>query len=228
VRDGCSSSSASDALHLPYLSFWKTLLQATPEERAHALACNALHMIAVTQLFALCLQWVAGRDWAPVAAGLTLAILAATPFVWASDLSRRLPLALGAYLDAQPAPSAFPAFPFSAFVLTGTVAGAALGRQEAHTRARRATFWAAPSSPPARSCRSPFADGSTSGARRPAMPSSGSAASCCCSSRRRPRPGAAGGPSRPRALIGHQTVLVYVLHLQLLYGGVLWPAPLPP
>jgi hypothetical protein len=30
------------------------------------------------------------------------------------------------------------------------------------------------------------------------------------------------------ALIGHETLLVYVLHLQLLYGGVLWPAPLAP
>ena len=32
---------------------------------------------------------MAGRRWVPVAAGLALAILAVTPFVWASDLSRR-------------------------------------------------------------------------------------------------------------------------------------------
>ena len=31
---------------------------------------------------------------------------------------------------------------------------------------------------------------------------------------------------RPLALLGHETLLVYVLHLYLLYGGVLGPAPL--
>jgi hypothetical protein len=30
------------------------------------------------------------------------------------------------------------------------------------------------------------------------------------------------------ALMGHETLLVYVLHLQLLYGSALWPAPLQP
>src|SRR5207244_2871583 len=111
------------ALHLPYLSLWKTLLQATPADKAHALSCSALHVIAVTQLFVLALQWAVGRRWVAVAAGLAMLVLAATPAVWASDLSRRLPLVLGAYIDVRAAPSAFPIFPYSAFVLAGTVAG---------------------------------------------------------------------------------------------------------
>src|SRR5439155_24199116 len=129
------------ALHLPYLSLWKTLLQATPADKAHALSCNALHVIAVTQLLVLGLQWLAGRRWVAVAGASTLAVIAATPAVWASGLSRRLPLALGAYVDSQAAPSVFPIFPYAAFVLAGTVAGAALGRQDARTRARRALGW---------------------------------------------------------------------------------------
>jgi hypothetical protein len=31
---------------------------------------------------------------------------------------------------------------------------------------------------------------------------------------------------RPLSLLGHETLLVYVLHLYLLFGGVLGPAPL--
>ena len=226
------------ALHLPYLSLWKTLLQATPDEKARALACNALHVIAVTQLFVLGLQWLAGRRWVVVAGALTLAVLAATPAVWASDLSRRLPLALGAYVDTQAAPSAFPVFPYSAFVLAGTVAGAALGRQEAHTRARRAAVWGG----------GLLAAGTIlSLALRGRVdfwgPSPGyallrlgglvllllgvekavSRGGVWRDRRAPPDRRAKGRTVAALALIGHETLLVYVLHLQLLYGGVLWP-----
>jgi len=154
-------------------------------------------------------------------------VLAATPAVWASDLSRRLPLALGAYVDSQVAPSAFPVFPYSAFVLAGTVAGAALGRQDARTRARRAALWGG------------------------GLLAAGTILSLALRGRVDfwgPSPGYAllrlgglallllgveavarrgGKPVAALALIGHETLLVYVLHLQLLYGGVLWPALLP-
>jgi uncharacterized membrane protein len=214
------------ALNLPYLSIWKSMLEATPAEKAHALSCNALHVIAVTQLFVLGLQWLAGRRWVAVAGALTLMVLAVTPAVWASDLSRRLPLALGAYLDMQAAPSVFPVFPYSAFVLAGTVAGAALGRQDARTRARRAAIWGG------------------------GLVAAGAILSTALSGRVDfwgPSPGYAllrlggllllllgveavarrdGRAIAALALIGHETLLVYVLHLQLLYGGVLGPAPL--
>ena len=232
------------ALHLPYLSLWKTLLQTTPDEMARALSCDALHVIAVTQLFVLGLQWLAGRRWVGVAGALTLMVLAATPAVWASDWSRRLPLALGAYIDPQAAPSAFPVFPYSAFVLAGTVAGAALGRQDARTRARRAVLWGGGlvaagvilsivlrgrvdfwgPSPGYALLRLGglvlLLLGVETAARRPGV----------WADRRAPP---ARGASESRAvaalaLMGHETLLVYVLHLQLLYGGVLWPAPLAP
>jgi hypothetical protein len=216
------------ALNLPYLSLWKTVLQGSSAEKAHALSCNALHVIAVSQLFVLALQWVAGRRWVGAAAGLTLAVLAASPLVWASGLSRRLPLAVGAYLDAQVAPSPFPVFPFSAFVLAGTVAGAALGRQDAPTRAYRAVLWGG----------SLLAAGIlVSLALRGRVdfwgPSPGYALIRLGAllllllgvetAARREWPAVAA-----LALIGHETLLVYVLHLQLLYGGLLWAAPLGP
>ena len=218
------------ALHLPYLSLWKSLLQTTAADKAHALSCSALHVIAVTQLFVLALQWVAGRRWVGAAAGLALAVLAATPAVWASDLSRRLPLALGAYVDVQAAPSAFPIFPYSAFVLAGTVAGAALGRQDTATRARRALVGGG------------------------ALVAAGAILAVALKGRVEfwgPSPGYAllrlgalllllfgvekvvrrdwgrlRSGLRMLVIIGHETLLVYVLHLLLLYGGVLWPPPL--
>jgi hypothetical protein len=126
----------------------------------------------------------------------------------------------------QAAPSVFPAFPYSAFVLAGTVAGAALGRQDARTRARRAALWGG------------------------GLVAAGAIVSTALSGRVDfwgPSPGYAllrlggllllllgveavarrgGRAIAALALIGHETLLVYVLHLQLLYGGVLGPAPL--
>jgi len=214
------------ALHLPYLSFWKTALEATPAQKAALFACDALQLIAVTQLMMMGLQWLAGRRWI-VAAGLaTVAVLAAAPGVWASGVSRHLPPFLGAYLDAATVPSAFPLFPYSAFVLAGAVAGAALGRQDPARRRRRAVVWGA---------------GLVALGAGLALALEGSVGFWGAS------PGYAilrlgglllllrvvedvarhGYPgTRALALLGHETLLVYVLHLYLLYGGVLSEAPL--
>src|SRR4051812_26317155 len=123
-------------LHLPYLSLWKTS-QATAAQKAELFACNPLQLIAVSQLALLLLQWIAGRRWVVAAAVSAVFILAAAPFVWASGVSRQLPLPLGPYLDPASAPSQFPIFPYAAFVLAGTVAGAWLGRPDRATRRRR-------------------------------------------------------------------------------------------
>ena len=49
------------AIHLPYFSIWKIALQATRAEKAALFACDALQVIAVTQLGVLALQWIAGQ-----------------------------------------------------------------------------------------------------------------------------------------------------------------------
>jgi uncharacterized membrane protein len=213
-------------LHLPYLSFWKTVLEATPVEKAALFACNALHLIAVSQLFVLGLQWVAGRRWILAAALTAVAVLAAGPFVWASGLSTRAPLPLGAYLDQARAPSQFPVFPYAAFVLAGTVAGASLGRQFPEIRRRRAVrgglalvaagiavalalkgvvgFWGV----------SPGYALIRLGGLLLLLRLVEAVAV-------RELPG-----MRALALVGHETLLVYVLHLFVLYGGILGPSPL--
>lgn len=213
------------ALHLPYFSLWKTALEATPAERAILFSCDALQVIAVSQLFVIGLQWLAGPRWTSVAGVSTLVILAVGPAVWASDLAARVPPALGAYLDATTG-SHFPVFPFSAFVLAGTVAGAAIGRQDPERRHRRA-----------------FAGGGAliGGGLLLALLLAGRVGFWGVSPAyvllrlgglvlllrgveiavARELPGI-----RPLALLGHETLLVFVLHLYFLYGGIVGAAPL--
>jgi uncharacterized membrane protein len=215
-------------LHLPYFSIWKTALEATPAQKAALYACDALQLIAVSQLLMLGLQWVAGRRWIAAAGTAALAVLAATPVVWASGLSRRLPPFLGAYIDTASVSSTFPLFPYAAFVLAGAVAGAALGRQDHAARRRRAVAWGV------------------------GLLAAGAVVAIALKGRVDfwgPSPGYAllrlGGlllllrvvedvarrgfsGIGTLALLGHETLLVYVLHLYLLYGGVLGPAPLGP
>src|SRR5260221_2011729 len=54
-------------LHLPYFSLGKTLAAASPAAMPALFACDALQVIAVTQLLVLVLQWLAGPRW-PLAA----------------------------------------------------------------------------------------------------------------------------------------------------------------
>jgi uncharacterized membrane protein len=216
------------ALHLPYFSLEKTLHEAGPDQLRALFACDALQAIAVSQLAVLVIQWVAGRRWTLVTGVLALAVIAAGPFVWDARPSLTLPLPLGSYFDVLTG-SHFPLFPFSAFVLAGTVAGAAVGRQEPGKRRRRALragllliflgwaletlwlrgrvfFWGV--SPAYTFIRLGgllllllLVD--RIGEREP--------------------PG-----FRGLALLGRETLLVFVLHLQLLYGGVLAAGPLQP
>ena len=212
-------------LHLPYLSIWKTA-EATPAEKAELFACNPLQLIAVTQLGLLALQWIAGRRWVVVAAAAAVAILVASPFVWSAALSTRVPLWLGGYLDPAAAPSQFPVFPFAAFVLAGTVAGAWLGRTDRATRHRRSLraavvlvaggvlvsmllagqvdFWTV----------SPGYALLRMGGLVLVLAAVEWAAA-------HDLPGI-----RALGLIGHETLVVYVLHLVLLFGGVLGHSPL--
>ena len=215
------------AIHLPYFSLWKTLLEATPAEGAALFACDALQAIAVTQLLALVLQWAFGRRWAAVGGLLAALVIVATPAVWAAQPSRSLPRLVGAYLDPATG-SRFPLFPFSAFVLAGALAGGVIGRQDPRTRRRRAVLWGL------------------------ALSGAGLVLAWLLEGRVEfwgPSPAyvllrlgglvlllraveAAAVRGWPGvgslALLGHETLLVYVLHLCLLFGGVFGPAPLWP
>ena len=212
-------------LHLPFFSLWKTLGAASPAERALLLSCDALQVIALTQLFVLALQWLAGRHWTRVAAALAVVVILATPLVWAAGLAATLPEAVAPYLDVGTG-SRFPLFPFAAFVLAGTLAGATLGRAEPRLRHRRAAI---------AGC---------------ALLAFGGLLAWLLAGRVDywgPSPAysfvrlggllllmriveiasAAHAPGIPAlALLGHETLLVYVLHLYLLFGGIFGSSPL--
>ncbi len=213
-------------LHLPYASFWKTVENATPVELAALFACDALQLIAVTQLFVLLLQWLAGRHWTRVAAAIALIVVVVSPFVWSSGLGAGLPEALRPYLNAE-AGSRFPIFPFSAFVLAGTLAGATLGRAEPAVRHRRAVLvggvllasgalvsWAVHS-------QFGFWWGASPGyvlVRLGGLVLLMRVVEIAASAR---TPG-----TRLLALLGHETLLVYVFHLYVLFGGLIGASPL--
>ncbi|MCG6921400.1 MAG: DUF1624 domain-containing protein [Acidobacteria bacterium] len=212
-------------LHLPWFSLWKTMNEASPHQREILFSCDALQVIAVTQLFVLGLQWAGGRRWTQAAAVVALAIIAASPGVWASELGAELPEPLVPYLDKSTG-SRFPIFPYSAFVLAGTLAGAALGRVEPRRRHRRALvaglgliglgaaltpvlegwvdYWG-PS--PA------YAFVRLGGLLLLLLLVEGAA--------RVRLPGV-----RALALLGHETLLVYVLHLYILFGGIVIQSPM--
>ena len=212
-------------LHLPYLSLWKTIGATSPAERALLFACDALQVIASTQLFVLVLQWVAGRHWTRWAGALAFAVIAATPLVWSSGLSARLPEALAPWLDESTG-SRFPVFPFAAFVLAGTLAGATLGRAEPKRRHHRAVAWGlglvalgvvlsrALSGRVDHWGASPAYAFVRLGGLLLLLRLVEAAASARV-------PG-----TRALGLLGHETLLVYVLHLTLLFGGVFGDSPL--
>ncbi len=212
-------------LHLPYASLWKTLAEASPAEKSAFFACHALQVIAVTQLVVIALQGAAGRRWPAMGALLGVLILAAGPFVWASGLSPRLPEPLGAYLD-QRTGSIFPVFPFSAFVLGGTLAGSTLGHVDPRVRRRRAlgagTLLVALGIALALLLEGRVGFWGVSPAY--ALIRLGGLllllllveAACL-----------RGGPLvAALGLLGHETLLVYVLHLLLLFGGIFGHGPL--
>ena len=212
------------AIHLPYFSFWKTL-QATAAEKAALYACDALQVIAVTQLAVLAVQWIAGRHWVPVAAALAGIVLAAGPGIWASGIASRLPMPIAAYLDMSVTPSRFPVFPFAAFVLAGTVAGAALGRQEPATRRRRGLAGGFALMAAGAVLVAPLRWVVDFWGVSPAYALIRIGALLLilllveAVSRRTLA-------VKPLALLGHETLLVYVLHLLMLYGGVVGASPL--
>ena len=212
-------------LHLPYFSFFKTAAAASAAERTALFACDALQVIAATQLLVLGLQWVVGRHWTRVAAGVALLVIAVTPAVWSSGLAARLPEWLGPYLDASTG-SPFPFFPFSAFVFGGTLAGATLGRSEPARRFRLEIAWGLGIVGLGMILASALAGRVDFWGPSPAyvfVRLGGLLVLLVVveAAARAELPGV-----RAVALLGHETLLVYVLHLHLLFGGSFAPSVL--
>jgi uncharacterized membrane protein len=213
-------------LHLPYYSLWKTL-GASPAEKAALYACDALQAIAVAQLFVMLLQWIARARWTLWAGVAALAIIAASPGVWAAGWSARVHPALGAYLD-QSLPSHFPLFPFAAFVLAGTVAGSAIGRQEPGRRHRRALVWGSALLVGGWLLSFPLQGYVDFWGPSPAYTFMRLGGLLLIIRVLEVAADHEWPGITPLALLGHETLQVFVLHLLLLYGGVFVGGPLTP
>jgi len=112
------------ALHLPFLSFGKLLLTATPQDYARFLQADVLHCVALS-LAALQLSVLIARTPARhlhLSLALSVAIAAAAPLVWAIDLDGLFPRAVIPYLNQQ-YQTMFPLVPFTAYMVLGAALG---------------------------------------------------------------------------------------------------------
>ena len=112
------------ALHLPFFSFGKLLLNATPEDYAIFLQVDVLHCVAlslaVLQLTVLVTR--TPRRHMKAMAALAVLIVGVAPLVWAADLDGVLPRALIPYLNQQYR-SLFPLVPYAAYMFLGSRLG---------------------------------------------------------------------------------------------------------
>ena len=130
------------AIHLPYFSAVEDRALRHPRREGGAVRLRRPAGHRGHAARGAGLQWIfgrlLGRRWRPPSPRSSWwPAPASGPRAWRGGF----PLPLGAYLDMSVAPSQFPIFPFAAFVLAGTVAGAALGRQDPETRRRRGLVW---------------------------------------------------------------------------------------
>jgi uncharacterized membrane protein len=113
-------------LHTPVFSL-RRLLEGVPEEAWTAFwAVDVLQCIAVSLLLVLAILQIVRteRRLFAVLAWATAGVILATPFAWSVNPAWLFPLPVGAYLNPGHG-SQFPLFPWSAFLLSGVVAGGA-------------------------------------------------------------------------------------------------------
>lgn len=111
-------------LHLPH--FYLKTIQAGFTERQYLVfvQSDVLHCIAVSLLFLQVLLFAARTEKLlyQVAAGVAVTVLFVTPLVWGVDWLTVMPAPLAAYMNGLHF-SLFPVFPWSVFILAGTIAG---------------------------------------------------------------------------------------------------------
>ncbi len=110
------------SLHLPYLSFHKTFTWSSKEVLLSFYNVDILQCIAAGLFIILLLRILFKNNklfiW--FLTGLTAAVAAASPFIWKIDFSEFLILPLANYLNPMHG-SFFPLFPWLGFLLAGAV-----------------------------------------------------------------------------------------------------------
>ncbi len=111
-------------LHLPAFNLAKMMQGVSQRQWLVFLQSDVLQCIAVSLLTLQLLLLVVRSERAlyRIAAALAVAILAATPFVWKYDFLEVLPAPIAAYMNGLHF-SLFPLFPWMAFLFAGAIAG---------------------------------------------------------------------------------------------------------
>jgi surface polysaccharide O-acyltransferase-like enzyme len=112
------------ALHFPFFSLNKILHHTTQQEVAQMLQVDVLHCLAVSVIIlqALFLIGRTHRGFFVVGTGFTLAAVFLGPFLWGGDLAPVVGPVVAPYLNQFQA-SIFPVFPFGGYVFAGALAG---------------------------------------------------------------------------------------------------------
>jgi uncharacterized membrane protein len=112
------------ALHLPYFSLWKTINSATALQAKSMVQVDALQCIGITLLILQVSVFLLRKTetFIRVVGIAAVLVLLGSPVMWSVSLTGRLPLWLAAYFNAENG-SWFPLFPWSAYILCGVVFG---------------------------------------------------------------------------------------------------------
>ncbi len=125
------------ALHFPFFSLGKILLNTTPGEYARFYKVDVLQCVAAGVLLLQGMVLVSRSPHRFAATALSAGVLVTviTPIVWNTDFSAFLPRILTPYLNEQH-PSLFPLFPYAAYMFFGAAAGHAYLRAAASGQER--------------------------------------------------------------------------------------------
>ena len=112
------------ALHFPFFSLNKVLHETTPEGYQQLFQVDVLHCFAVSFLILQFLVFLSPtvKSFLRLLLGLTAGMVLATPLVWNVDFSALLSPLVGPYFN-QNQLSMFPLFPFAAFMFGGVFGG---------------------------------------------------------------------------------------------------------
>jgi uncharacterized membrane protein len=111
-------------LHLPHFNLKFILAGLTERQVLVFFQSDVLHCIAVSLLFLQAVLFAVRTEQrlSAVAGAVAVAILFVTPFVWGVDWLTVMPAPFAAYFNGLHF-SLFPVFPWSVFILAGTIAG---------------------------------------------------------------------------------------------------------
>lgn len=123
------------ALHFPFFSLAKLLNGTTPQDRAAFLQVDVLHCVAASLLLlqAVVLTSATPQIFARRAAVLAAGTVLLSPLLWGRDLASAISPVVAPYLNMRE-PSIFPVLPYGAFFFSGAVAGHGLLRARAANR----------------------------------------------------------------------------------------------